>query len=158
MNYTLNKYVHMYENVWCHLCFKIWRYILIWSKSLSCIGHSLHILFQIYDYFRNVFKYALALICGFQQCHIWTSVESEEPVQPPFKLSYSKWCSVSSLTLIEYSSDPQRLWLASIYAQAGLRPCWPHIPHCWKSNVALISYWDKMLIQYMLAIFSSNPT
>ena len=44
-----------------------------------------------------------------QQCGILTSVDSHEPVQPPFKLMKSKWCSVSSLTLIEYSSDLQRL-------------------------------------------------
>ena len=37
-----------------------------------------------------------------QQCGILTSVDSDEPVQPPFKLRNSKWCSVSSLTVIEY--------------------------------------------------------
>ena len=47
----------------------------------------------------------------------------------------SKWCSVSSLTLIEYSSDKQRLWSDCAYAQAGLSLCWSHIPHCWKSHV-----------------------
>ena len=31
--------------------------------------------------------------------------DSDEPLQPPFKLRNSKWCSVSSLTIIEYSSD-----------------------------------------------------
>ena len=40
-----------------------------------------------------------------QQFDILTSVDSDEPVQSPFKLRNSKWCSVSSLTLIEYSSD-----------------------------------------------------
>ena len=34
-----------------------------------------------------------------------TCVDSDEPVQPPFKHRNSKWCSVSSLTLIEYSRD-----------------------------------------------------
>ena len=34
-----------------------------------------------------------------------TSVDSDEPLQPPFKLRNSKWCSISSLTIIEYSSD-----------------------------------------------------
>ena len=34
----------------------------------------------------------------FKQCGILTSVDSDEPVQPPFKLRNSKWCSVSSLT------------------------------------------------------------
>ena len=45
----------------------------------------------------------------FQQCGILTSVDSYEPVQPPVKLRNSKGYSVSSLTVIEYSSDKQRL-------------------------------------------------
>ena len=46
-----------------------------------------------------------AVTRDFQQCDILTSVDSGEPVQPPFKLiRNSKWCSASSLTLIEYSS------------------------------------------------------
>ena len=57
-------------------------------------------------------------------------------MQPPFNLRNSKWCSVSSLTLIEYSSDLQRLWSDCAYAQADLRLCWSHIQHCWKSHVA----------------------
>ena len=40
---------------------------------------------------------------------ILTSVDSEEPVQPPFKLRNSECFSVSSLTVIEYSSDKQML-------------------------------------------------
>ena len=40
-----------------------------------------------------------------RQCGTLTSVNSDEPVQPRFKLTNSKRCSVSSLTLIEYSSD-----------------------------------------------------
>ena len=47
-----------------------------------------------------------------------------------------KWCSVRSVTLIEYSSDQQRLWLDRAYAQADLSFCWSHIPHSWKSHVA----------------------
>ena len=70
----------------------------------------------------------------FQQCGILTSVDSDEHVQPPFKLRNSKWCSVSSLTLIESSSDLQRLWSDCAYAQAGLSLCWSHIPLCWKSH------------------------
>ena len=34
-----------------------------------------------------------------------TLVDSDEPLQPPFKLRNSKWCSVSSLTIIEYTCD-----------------------------------------------------
>ena len=65
-----------------------------------------------------------------------TKIESDEPpLQPPFKLRNSKCCSVNSLTLIEYSSDLQRLLSDCVYAQAGLSLCWSHIPHCWKSHV-----------------------
>ena len=46
-----------------------------------------------------------AATCDVQQCGILKSVDSDEPVQPPFKLTNSKRCSVSSLTLKEYSSD-----------------------------------------------------
>ena len=41
----------------------------------------------------------------FQQCCILTSVVSDEPVQTTFRLRNSKWCSVYSLTVIEYPSD-----------------------------------------------------
>ena len=47
----------------------------------------------------------LAVTCDFLQCSILTSADSDEPVQPPFKLRNSKCCSVSSLLVIEYSSD-----------------------------------------------------
>ena len=50
-----------------------------------------------------------AATCDFEQRGIFRSVYSDEPVQPPFKLRNSKQCSVSSLTVIEYSSDKQRL-------------------------------------------------
>ena len=33
---------------------------------------------------------------------ILTSVDSDKPLQPPFKLRNSKWCSVSSFTILEY--------------------------------------------------------
>ena len=50
-------------------------------------------------------KYLKTATCDFQQCCILISVDSDEPMQPPFKLRNSKLCSVSSLTLKEYSSD-----------------------------------------------------
>ena len=75
-----------------------------------------------------------AATCDFQQCGILTCVESDEHVQPPFKLRNSKWCSASSSIFIEFSSDKQRLWSVCAYAQAGLSLCWSHIPHCWKSH------------------------
>ena len=72
----------------------------------------------------------------FQKCGILTSVDSVEPVQPPSKLRNSKLCSISSLTLVEYWSDWQSLRSDCACAQADLRLCWSHIPHCWKSHVA----------------------
>ena len=56
------------------------------------------------------------------------------PLQPLFELRNSKWCSVSSLTIIEYSSDYQRLRSDCAYAQDDLRLCWSHILYCWKSH------------------------
>ena len=63
---------------------------------------------QIYDIFHDpyILKTMIrARTHDFQQCGFSTSVNSGEPVQPPFKLRNSKRCSVSSLTVIEYSSD-----------------------------------------------------
>ena len=60
----------------------------------------------------------------------------------PFSLRNLKCCLISSLTVIEYSSDKQRLWSDCTYAQPGLKRCWSHIPHCWKSHVmAHLCYW-----------------
>ena len=46
--------------------------------------------------------YKWAVTCDFQQCGILTSPGSDVAVQPPFRLRNSKWCSISSLTSIEY--------------------------------------------------------
>ena len=50
-----------------------------------------------------------AVTYDFQQYGILTCVDSDEPVKPPLRLRNSKCCSVSSLRVIEYSSDKQRL-------------------------------------------------
>ena len=91
---------------------------------------------QVYKKYECEFvkAYNWAVTWDFQQFDILASVNSDEPLQPPFKLRNSKWCSVSSLTIIEYSRDKQRLWSDSAYAQADLRLCWSHKPHCWKSH------------------------
>ena len=86
------------------------------------------------QFFRQNIIFIWAVTCDFQQCGILTCVDSDKPVQPPFKLRNSKWCSVSSFTVIEYLSNKRRLWSVCAYAQAGLSLCWLHIPHCWKSH------------------------
>ena len=83
------------------------------------------------------------MTCDFKQCDILTSIDSDEHVQPPFRLKNLKWCSVSSLILIGYSSDKQRLWSDCAYAQADLRLCWSHIPNSWKSH-ALAQIYFKL--------------
>ena len=70
----------------------------------------------------------------FQQFDILTCEDSDEPVQPPLTLRNSKLCSVSSLTIKEYSSNQESLGSDWAYAQDDLRLCWSHIPHCWKSH------------------------
>ena len=94
-----------------------------------------------------------AATCDFQQCGILTSVDSDKPVQPPFKLRNWKWCPISSLTLIENSSDKQRLWSDCMYAQADPRLCLSHIPHCWKSH-AMAHFFIRNW--FLLLLFSPN--
>ena len=68
-------------------------------------------LFKTVLYIEVLFKpvqtlyYIGAATCDFQQCGILASVDSDEPVQPPLKLRNYKCRSVSSLTVIEYSSN-----------------------------------------------------
>ena len=45
------------------------------------------------------------MTCDFQQCGIFTCVDSDEPMQPSFKLRNLKLYSDGSLTAIEYLSD-----------------------------------------------------
>ena len=58
-----------------------------------------------YCFLAEFLKHIRAMTRDFQQCGILTSVDSDEPMQPPVKLRNFKCCSVSSLTLIEYSCD-----------------------------------------------------
>ena len=45
---------------------------------------------EMVDMAAQVCYCGLASACDFQQCGILTSVDSDEPVQPPFKLRNSK--------------------------------------------------------------------
>ena len=104
--------------------YRYWHDILLWTTleletySITCLCLILTcLLFHIFPLF--LLKWAVT--CDFQQCGILTSVDSDQPVQPAFRHRYSKWCSVRSLTLKEYSSDEQRLWSECAYAQADMR-------------------------------------
>ena len=53
-------------------------------------------------------------------------------------LSHSHWYLGSGVVLNcidSWSLHPYLLWSNSVYAQADLRLCWSHIPHCFKSHV-----------------------
>ena len=54
---------------------------------------------------KHQLKQEIAVTRDFQQCGILTCVDSDEPVQPPFKLRNSKYGLVSILTVIKYLSD-----------------------------------------------------
>ena len=97
-----------------------------------------------------------AVTCDFQQCGILTCVDSDKPVQPSVKVRNSKSCSVSSVTVVEYLSDKQRLWSVCVYAQAGLSHCWSHIPHCWKSHVTAHIWFAKSYAYSALALSRLN--
>ena len=58
----------------------------------------------------------------FDKCRLKTSLSS-----PLLSFRGSKWCLVSSLTLLEYSSDKQWHWSDCVSAQAGLSLCWLHM-------------------------------
>ena len=118
-----------------HVCPPVRKII----HSLKLVDY-LHV--QADNPWYNYYLTSKSISYEFQQCGNLTSVDSDEPVQPPFKLRNSKSCSVSSLTLIEYSSDKQRLWSECSYAQADLRLWWSHIPHCWKSHATAHYYFD----------------
>ena len=80
----------------------------------------------------------------FQQCGILTSVDSGEPVQSPFKLRNSKWCSVISLSHTIFKQ----------LAKALIRLCClSHISHCWKSH-ALAHFRIKVDVLKFWTLFS----
>ena len=114
--------------------YKLLQISVQWSRLLPCKGNEdAHIQKSLKQYEPRH---------NFQQCGILTSVDSDKPVQPPLKLRNPKRCLVSSLTLLEYSSNKQRLWSDCAYAQVDLRLCWLHIPHCWKSHFAAHIFWQ----------------
>ena len=93
------------------LPFQQYQAIVLWYPHNYSSGHAL--ISSAPRIYHNPQRkseiYIGAVTRDFQQCGILTSVDSEQPVQPPFRLRNLKWCSVSSLTLKGYWSDKQRL-------------------------------------------------
>ena len=93
---TSRKLVHLHSTVYLYslavLCTSSAR------QMPQCVTFSLG--FTVWGVLRQI-RYNWAVTCDSQQCSILTRVDSDGPVQPPFKLKNSKWCSVSSLTVIE---------------------------------------------------------
>ena len=69
------------------------------QENVHC-GYSLE---EPYRNTSNVHNNKIETRRDFQQCGMLTSLDSDELVQPSFNLRSSNLCSVSSLTLIEYS-------------------------------------------------------
>ena len=121
------------------------------SVSLHQKGVNLHLFCRVAIKTENTLVYTF--FRPFEPRHVISNnvafwrMDSDELVQPPCMLRNSNWCLVSSLTVIEYSSNHQRLWSDCAYAQADLNLCWLHIPHCWKSHIAahLLTQWDRKL-------------
>ena len=57
--------------------------------------------------FLLIVAHERAATCDFHQYGILTSVYSDETVQTTIKIRNLKWCSVSRLTVVEYSNDKQ---------------------------------------------------
>ena len=93
----------------------------------------------------------------------------------------SKWCSVNSLTVIEYSNAQRRLCSDCAYAQADLRLCWSHIPHflkyhalahfqilspllpiaCWEflhASLLAVKYFTKLTLKKFSGILSERQS
>ena len=69
------------------------------SRQLEASASNGLKLFMIYSDIRLFDNWAVA--CDFQQCGILTSLDSDEPVQPPVQLRNFKFCWVSSFTFID---------------------------------------------------------
>ena len=71
------------------------------------LARELRAVAKVEKYYKvtNAFITPWAAAWDFQQFDILTSVDSDEPLQPPVQLRNSKWYSVRRLTNIEYSSD-----------------------------------------------------
>ena len=95
------------------------------------------------------------MTCDFQQCCILICIDSDEPVQPLCKLRNSKRCSVSSLTLIEYSSDSQRLWSDCAYTHTQCKQQqtmnYKHNNHCLRTDSSL-GHWGLVKKNYAQTI------
>ena len=95
---------------------KIWFWRRYQSDNFKMAARSAILNFQN-KWFKWKTKWAAT--CDFQQCGILTSFDWDEPVKLPVKLRNSKWCLVSHLTLVEYSSDKQKLWSDCAYGFLG---------------------------------------
>ena len=60
-----------------------------------------------------------AVTCDFLQCGILTCVDSNEPVQPPFMLRNSKWCSTQNIQATSKGPDQNARLRRLIWGFAG---------------------------------------
>ena len=99
---------HQQNDIW--MSFRWWvdcgRFRCLLGKAITKHDKDIEFIALIYPHCM-IMANKWAVTCDFQQCVILTSVGSNKHVQPPFKLTHSKWCSVGRLRAIEYSSSDQ---------------------------------------------------
>ena len=89
----------------CRLCsvfVKRWQPAKIATYFAFCASHCDKLVNRLYYKAVNLARF-MTMSAGYSKTQ--RNPCSYDPLQPPFKLRDSKWCSVSSLTIIEYSSN-----------------------------------------------------
>ena len=136
--YAISAKISFYADVSCgpDVLNLVWVFICIQTLHMRNYIWVSTVCQNTYNRKENVVKHIWAVTRDFKQCGILTSVDSDEPVQPPFKLRNSKLCCISCLTVKGYLIHLQSLWSVFAYAQADLNFCWSHIQYCWKFHAA----------------------
>ena len=96
-----------------YLHHRLWKFVQYYQERP--IEDQTNVVWLIYMWFPTMWH--------FDKCRLRRACAAS------LKLRNLKWCSVSSLTLIGYLSDQQRLWSDCVYGQADMSLCWSHIPH-----------------------------
>ena len=83
----------------------VYTQIMVFNQEQAGLGLPCLVMPICLNIYNKYCEIKWATTCDFQQCGILSSVDSDEYVQPPFEFRNSKCCSVSSLTVIVFSSD-----------------------------------------------------
>ena len=132
-----------------------WIYLTIWNIIKHTLSfktiwnqHWMNINQLNPSMVRLLTKWATAW--DFQQFDILTSVDSDKPVQSPFKPRSSKWCSNSSLTIKNIKATSK----GSDQTARMRRLIWVFAGHTYH-NVGNLMHWLKCFLLYTNPVFFS---